>query len=307
MRIGLGYQLNQGADAGDVWSAVLDEIQRADRLGYDSAWVKEGRETGTSCPAPTLFMTHAACRTKSIQLRPAARRVDRTHPVRLAEEIAVLDLFSRGRAGVAFASAQEQGLPAQQVFETVEFIGAAWAGDALRYRGDFVRFPSHTPDEAPVGASHPAVEGELVPQWDWGGVMPDFLAVTPKPYVTRPPTYVDISDDATLAWAAKHGISPVVPAGVPTAEAVARFSQYWGIAAEAGRSRAEVEAVLARRIVLNGEGDDCAVGGSPAELATKISALRAECAISHLVWVREPADDEQLFQFASEVAPVLQA
>ncbi|MDP6375138.1 MAG: LLM class flavin-dependent oxidoreductase [Pseudomonadales bacterium] len=307
MRIGLGFELDSGDDAHEAWHAVLGEIQRADALGYDSVWLEEGREAGASCPAPTLFLTHAACKTKSIQLRPAARRVDRTHPVRLAEEIAVLDMFSRGRAGVAFASAHRQGVPPQQLHETIDFVRAAWAGDALRFRGEFVRFPSHTPDEAPVGVSHPAAEGELVPQWDWGGVMPDFLAVTPKPYASRPPTYVEIADDATLEWAARHGISPLVTAKVPTAEAVERFSRYWRIAAEAGRSSAEVEAVLARRIALDGEGNEYALGGSATDLATSISALRAASAISHLVWVRDAGDEGQLLQFASEVQPVLQA
>ncbi len=35
--------------------------------------------------------------------------------------------------------------------------------------------------------------------------MPDFLAITPKPMSPRPPTYVEITDDDTLAWAADQG------------------------------------------------------------------------------------------------------
>ena len=40
--------------------------------------------------------------------------------------------------------------------------------------------------------------------------MPDFLAVTPKPYATRPPIYVAIEDDETLEWAARNGVAPFV-------------------------------------------------------------------------------------------------
>jgi len=307
MRVGLRYELNGGNDAGASWRAVVSEIERGDKLGYDSAWLNESREAGTSCPAPTLFMSYVARRTKSIQLRPASRGVTRTNPVRLAEEIAVLDVFSRGRAGVAFASAHSQEIPPQHLHETIDFIGAAWANDALRYRGEFVRFPSHTPDDAPEGVSEPTATGKHIPQWERGGIIPDFLAVTPKPYVTRPPVYVEIADDATLEWAAQNGISPLVTDDVPTATAFERFAKYWRVASEAGRSRSEVDAVLERRMALDGDADDCALGGSAAELTATIDELRAKTSISHLVWVRDVGDEQDLFRFASEVQPGLQA
>lgn len=307
MRVGLRYELNGGNDAGASWRAVISEIERGDKLGYDSVWLNESREAGTSCPAPVLFMSYVARRTKSIQLRPASRGVTRTNPVRLAEEIAVLDVFSRGRAGVAFASAHSQEIPPQHLHETIDFIGAAWANDALRYRGEFVRFPSHTPDDAPEGVSEPVATGKYIPQWERGGILPDFLAVTPKPYVNRPPIYVEITDDATLEWAAQHGISPLITEAVPTSSAVERFAQYWQVAADAGRSRSEVDAVLERRIVLDGDADDYTLGGSATELTTTISELKAKTSISHLVWVREAGDEQALFRFASEVQPALQA
>ena len=101
--------------------------------------------------------------------------------------------------------------------ETVDFVTSSWALDQMRYRGEHVRFPAHTPDDAPPGASVPEAGGDYVPQWEWGPETPDFLSITPKPYAPHVPVQVEIDDDETLQWAAKHGISPMVAADVPTA------------------------------------------------------------------------------------------
>jgi alkanesulfonate monooxygenase SsuD/methylene tetrahydromethanopterin reductase-like flavin-dependent oxidoreductase (luciferase family) len=307
VRVGLSWDLDRDRNAAEAWSPVLGEIAQADELGYDSIWVSEGRAGSASCSSATLFMTYAARRTKSIQLRSAARRVTRANPVRIAEEVAVLDSFSRGRAGIAFAAAGRQGVPAGHVHETIEFLASAWASDAFRYRGEFVRFPAHTNDEAPRGASEPEGGGEYVPQWEWGPIMPDFLAITPKPYATRPPVYVEIDDDETLEWAARQGVSPVVGAEVPTERAIARLARYRKTADGAGRGRGEVDAVLERRIAVDGESDAHALGGGSRELVCAIRDIRASTFFSHLVWRRGGNGDGDLLRFASEIQPLLQA
>jgi alkanesulfonate monooxygenase SsuD/methylene tetrahydromethanopterin reductase-like flavin-dependent oxidoreductase (luciferase family) len=307
VRVGLSWDLDRDRNAAEAWSPVLGEIAQADELGYDSIWVSEGRAGSASCSSATLFMTYAARRTKSVQLRSAARHVTRANPVRIAEEVAVLDSFSRGRAGIAFAAAGRQGVPAGHVHETIEFLASAWASDEFRYRGEFVRFPAHTDDEAPRGASEPEGGGEYVPQWERGPIMPDFLAITPKPYATRPPVYVEIDDDETLEWAARQGVSPVVGAEVPTERAIARLERYRKTADAAGRGRGEVDAVLERRIAVDGESDAHALGGGSQELVCAIRDIRASTYFSHLVWRRSGNGDGDLLRFASEIQPLLQA
>ena len=228
-------------------------------------------------------------------------------PVRIAEEVAVLDTFSRGRAGIAFAGPGAQGVAPGHVHETIDFVTAAWSYDELRYRGDHVRFPAHTSDDAPRGASEPAESGAYTPQWEWGPIMPDFLAVTPKPYATLPPVYVDITDDETLAWAAESGISPLVGADVPTADAIARLASYRAKADAAGRRRHEVEAVLERRIAIDGATTDTVIGGSTREIVEAIRAIRVETGIAHIVWHRDGEAPMDLYRFASEVQTLLQA
>lgn len=307
MRVGLSWDLDRFGAAGEAWTAVMGELEQADQMGFDSAWIAEGRETASDCSSPELFMTYAARRTRSIQLRVGARCVTRHSPVRIAEQVAVLDTFSRGRAGIAFASGRRQGVAGAHVHEAIELVTAAWTTDEMRYRGEHVRFPAHTGDEAPPGVSEPASPSAYTPQWEWGPVAPDFLAITPKPYVPHPPVYVEVEDDDTLGWAARAGISPFVGAEVPTEHAVERLARYREAARAAGRRPGEAEVVLERRIALDGAGDEAAIGGAAGEIIVALRDLKARAGVSHVVWRRGAPAPMDLYRFASEVHPLLQA
>ncbi len=305
MRVGLSWDLD-GDDTAAVWKKAIQEAVAADTTGYDSIWISEARQGAAACPSPGLWLTYLARLTNTVQLR-ATRLVTGANPVRVAEEVAVLDLFSRGRAGLTFAAASGQGVSAEQVHETIEFVSHAWALDEFRYHGDFIRFPSHTPDDAPRGVSTPEPGRAYVPQWDWGPDAPDFLAITPKPHATRPPVSAEIIDDETLEWAARRGVSPLIPASTPTVEAIERMTRYRAIADRAGRVRGEVEPVIERRMVMDGEGDECTLGGGSEELLGRLRDLAARTSMTHLVWRRSSPADGDLFRFAREVQPLLQA
>lgn len=307
MRVGLSWDLDRFDDAHAGWSEIITEITQADAMGFHSFWIHEGRERTADCPQPSILLTYVSKRTRSGQLRIAGRRVTHALPAHIAEEVAVLDTFSRGRAGIAFAPASRQGVAPGHVHEMIDFVTSSWAVDEIRYRGEHIRFPAHTPDDAPAGASVPEVEGAYVPQWEWGPQTPDFLSITPKPYVVHTPVNVEIDDDETLEWAAHHGISPMVGADMPTVRAVERLAHYREVAEGAGRSLREVEAVLERRIALDGEADECALGGSPADILNAIRELRGRTGISHLVWRRNGTTPLDLYRFASGVQLLLQA
>lgn len=310
MRVGLSWEFDQSRPPADAWAAVMAEIEAADALGYDSAWVHESRGDAASCPAPAIFLTAAARRANNLLLRITGRTVNHCHPVRLAEEVAVLDLYSRGRAGVAFAAAARQGVPEDHLHETIEFVQAAWSLAEFRYRGEHLRFPAHTPAEAPPGVSEPPPAEDYLPQWEWGPATPDFLAITPKPFNPHPPVFIEITGEGTLAWAARHGISPFIPAEVPHERALALLATYRQRLAAAGRSPAEVEPVLERWIHPGAPGDSLILGGSTRDLVVRLRAARVRAGVSHLVWRRTPAQTgrrDQLSQFQSEVQLLLMA
>lgn len=306
MRVGLSWTAGEDQDAATAWNLMISEATAADTVGLDSVWVTESREGPGGCPSPSVFLTYLSRKTKTVQLI-GVRDVVGANPARLAEEIGVLDTFARARAGIAFSSASRQGSTATHVHEMVEFVTSALALDEMRYRGDHIRFPTHTPDDAPVGVSTPPPGARYVPQWERGPVTPDFLAITPKPLTSRPPVFVEIADDETLEWAASEGISPLVRAGVPTGEAVEKLCRYRAVADEAGRRRAEVEPVLERHLVLGRPGDDTVVGGSSAEIVNQLRDISAKTGVTHLVWNRRGPTDGDLFTFAREVQLMLQA
>ncbi len=310
MRLGVSWDIDVGEEPRAAWRSIMTELSTADGLGLDSAWIEEGRDHDAACPAPAAFLAFAARRTSSIQLRAAGRRLAGTNIVRVAEEMAVLDTFARGRSGLAVGSPRRDGAEAPVVIERIDFLLSAWSSDELRYRGRSFRFPASTADDAPEGASHPPPGLAHRPQWEWGPATPPYLAVTPKPYASRLPVWVEIDDPAVREWAAEAGVSPYVGPDVPTATAVDLLTDYRRRARLASRRTDEVEPVVERRINPGGAGDEATLGGSPAEIVAGMRSLRAEAGVAHLVWRRTPKQRSRVLQlgtYASEIQPLCQA
>lgn len=82
----------------EVYREELKLAELAEPLGYDSVWSVEHHFTDyTMCPNPAQFLTYMAGRTKRVQLGSMVLVLPWHDPIRLAEEIAVLDHVSDGR------------------------------------------------------------------------------------------------------------------------------------------------------------------------------------------------------------------
>ncbi|WP_158839683.1 LLM class flavin-dependent oxidoreductase [Saccharothrix deserti] len=106
MRFGLIYhhQLPRpwSEDAEErLYNEALEQIELADRLGFDYAWATEHHffEEYSHSSAPEVFLAAAAARTKNIRLAHGIVHLlpSVNHPVRVAERLATLDLISGGR------------------------------------------------------------------------------------------------------------------------------------------------------------------------------------------------------------------
>src|SRR3981189_3801869 len=79
----------------------LTQIELADKLGYDYAWEAEHHflEEYSHSSAPEIFLAACSQRTKNIRLGHGICLMPPkyTHPARVAERIATLDLASTGR------------------------------------------------------------------------------------------------------------------------------------------------------------------------------------------------------------------
>src|SRR3989440_835123 len=104
MKFGIFYELQlprpwQAGDELKLYQDALTQLETADRLGYDYAWVVEHHflEEYSHSPSPESFLAAASQRTKNIRLGHGIFQLTTNHPARVAERVAVLDLLSQGR------------------------------------------------------------------------------------------------------------------------------------------------------------------------------------------------------------------
>jgi alkanesulfonate monooxygenase SsuD/methylene tetrahydromethanopterin reductase-like flavin-dependent oxidoreductase (luciferase family) len=101
MKFGLFYQLPCAAtqDAATRHQETIEQIVYAEKLGFDTAWLAElhFNPRFSIMPAPLLMAAALAQRTTRIRLGTAVALLPLQHPVRTAEEAAVVNLLSQGR------------------------------------------------------------------------------------------------------------------------------------------------------------------------------------------------------------------
>src|SRR5262249_50432837 len=85
----------------NVYWEALDEIALADAVGFGTIWAVEHHflTEFSHCPAPEVFLGALSQRTKRIRLGHGVVLLPNpfNYPIRVAERVAALDIFSRGR------------------------------------------------------------------------------------------------------------------------------------------------------------------------------------------------------------------
>jgi alkanesulfonate monooxygenase SsuD/methylene tetrahydromethanopterin reductase-like flavin-dependent oxidoreductase (luciferase family) len=85
-------------DDGEVYAAELRMVEQAEGLGFESVWTVEHHFTDyTMCPDPLQFLTWVAGRTERMLLGTAVVVLPWHDPVRVAEQVSLLDHLSGGR------------------------------------------------------------------------------------------------------------------------------------------------------------------------------------------------------------------
>src|SRR5262245_39013266 len=137
MKFGIFYelQLPRPWHADSEWQLyhnALAELELADRLGYDYAWEVEHHflEEYSHSPAPEVFLGAASQRTRTIRLGHGILQLTTSHPSRVVERVALLDLLSNGR--VEFGMGESASITELEPFDvTMEGKRALWE-DAVR-------------------------------------------------------------------------------------------------------------------------------------------------------------------------------
>jgi len=216
-----------GRDLARQYEERLALAELADALGFDRWQVSEHHGTTLStAPSPSVFLAAASQRTKRLRLCPLVYLLPLYHPLRLAEEIGMLDALSGGRFefGVGrgasphevgyFGVAPEEAVPRYE--EAFAILMQALRDGRLSYKGKF---------------------------WDF-----DDVVVSARSTHARPLWYA-VGQPETAAWPAKQGMHIV--AGGP-AEKIGSVAKAFRTEFQAayGAARAEPLIGAMRHIVV---------------------------------------------------------
>ena len=100
MKFGLFYewQIPSAGDWQTLYQEGLEQIQYSEELGFDFCLIAEHHFSNYgNSPAPLLQAVHIAGQTKTIKIATMVLVLPIWQPLRLAEEVAVLDNLSNGR------------------------------------------------------------------------------------------------------------------------------------------------------------------------------------------------------------------
>ena len=130
----------------DLYEAALGQCAWADSLGFDRVTLSEHHGSDDNyLPSLVALGSAIAARTSKMQIRLAAVIAPLHDPLRLAEDLAVLDHLSRGRLEVVLANGYvpsefemfdvEMSHRVKLVTETLETLKQAWTGQPFEFRG----------------------------------------------------------------------------------------------------------------------------------------------------------------------------
>jgi alkanesulfonate monooxygenase SsuD/methylene tetrahydromethanopterin reductase-like flavin-dependent oxidoreductase (luciferase family) len=282
---------------------IREFLQRADALGFESAWVLEQILGRIPALESVGLLTYAAAVTERLRLGAAVLLTALRSPVHLAKSLATLDHLSRGRLIVGVGLGGDRilsafgiagGARADRFAESVRLMKRLWTEPRVTVEGPFWTLREGAMEPKPVQQPHP-------PIW-FGGHHPN-----------------------ALRRAVELG-SGFVGAGAATTAAFAgEVRALRGLLAEAGRDPASF--VIAKRVYIAIDEDRAraarrlaewfgAFYGKP-EMAERVAVwgpvdacvegLRAVVAGGAGLLILNPVFDEQehLERFASEIAPKL--
>ncbi len=152
-----------------LYARWLEQFDAAEDLGFDSLWVTEHHflPFGGMVPNPQMLLAAASQRTRRLRLGTSVSLVPMHHPIRIAEDFAMLDLLSDGRVnfgagrgmhGDEYAVFGADWKTAQaRLSEALEVIVRAWSDDVLDWEGEHYRYRGLTVRPKPRQTPHPPI------------------------------------------------------------------------------------------------------------------------------------------------------
>ena len=284
-------------------TSLSRQAQLAESLGYESFWLPESHFVADAIPDPLMLLAAVAAGTTRLSLGTTSYLVPLRNPLQAAEQVAVLDRLSNGRAvlgvGRGYAPAMLRAFDVaprekRERFErNLDLMVRAWRGEPVQAgAGD----ETVVLDPLPVQKPHP-------PLWV-AAFGPKALAQAGRlglPYLASPmETLADLRTNLAVhgeaADAAGHGEVTVRP--------IMR-TVFVGRGREVDELKARVGAAGRPRRDDSAGVDDWAVIGERAFVAAKLEEYRETLGATHMVVTRlriGGMEERRLFESVAEVA-----
>jgi alkanesulfonate monooxygenase SsuD/methylene tetrahydromethanopterin reductase-like flavin-dependent oxidoreductase (luciferase family) len=276
MKFGVFDHMDEGdVPLGQQFAERLKLIEAYDRLGFYAYHLAEHHGTPLGlAPSPGIFLAAVSQRTRRLRFGPLVYSLPLYHPIRLIEEICMLDQLSGGRLefgvgrGVSPIEVGFYGVDAEagprQFPEALQLIKQGLTADELTFSGEFYNF-----DKVPM-----------------------VLCPAQKPY---PPLWYGVVTPDGTHWAALESAHMVTLLPTDGAQAVIdRFKSEW---AEFGRSEEDLPLRGVMRLVVLAETDAQALSTAERAYASWLGHMR-------LLW--DQFGVEFPLQLPPEIGPMLE-
>ena len=312
-----------------VYDRALQRIDVMDRTGYDAVWLAEHHFTDYSvCPSVHMMGMHVAGRTQNLRIGTAVSLSAMYHPLRLAEEVAMLDVLSGGRvnwgAGRGFDPVEFKTFDVPlaeskaRFREATEIVLAAWCNERLTWESENWRFEDVEVLPKPVQKPHPpvwiAAGSDDAIQWAAEGGHTVMLGPH-APYALMASRREDFRRTLTANGHAFEGREiPMarliaVADSEPEAEAIARRGAAWIIATYKNESKGmanptttvEVGGQVRELDPVEAYLEDVAVWGTPERVIDLLHRLEEEMFLDYLMCA--PLSHSSFMAFTEKVMP----
>ncbi len=238
-----------------LYAETLEQIRAVDALGFDSVWVTEHHQIDDGyLPSVLPAAAAIAAVTRRVQIGTCVLLLPLHHPLRVAEDGAIVDVISNGRfifgAGLGYKLDEfaAYGIDRRQrpsrMDESLEIISRAWTEDRFDFHGR---------------------------RFSLGDVR-----LTPKPVQRpRPPIWLAARAEPALRRAARYG-DGVIAVGAPEL-----IQQYRQLVAAEGKDAKQATVAVLRSVVLS---DD------PGRTAAEIAPYVAWRGRNYAEWYGEAGD-----------------
>jgi alkanesulfonate monooxygenase SsuD/methylene tetrahydromethanopterin reductase-like flavin-dependent oxidoreductase (luciferase family) len=229
-----------GVPLGEQFEARLRLIEAYDRAGFHAYHLAEHHATPLGmAPAPSVFLAAVAQRTRRLRFGPLVYTLALHHPLRLAEEICMLDHLSGGRLEVGIG----RGISA---FELGYFgVDAAQAHGIYREALDVVLQALHGPSVTFAGAHFRFTD------------VPIEMAPVQRPH---PPLWYGVSRPDGLEWPVAHGVNIVT--NTPAERARPITERYRALWRAAGKPDAALPLLGMNRHIVIADSDEAALAAA---------------------------------------------